>query len=289
MILPLGFVTTLRPRALAGGAGDRRAVHRSRRGQSRWAKPPRGLPRDGAIFSCAVDQFLKATTNRRSQSCAKKAMKAARKMAAGASGKLRGLGAIFPPMVYILIVFRALGYPDDHPRVVKAHKDLRDFFIEKAMTIRIQPCVSPVWDTGLALHALAEAGLIAEIRRRPRDGWLLEKECRTLPIGRKLPGRSSRRGWFSNFPIRIIRMWTTRRWWHHGLKRAGGETAAGDRARRRMAAGDAEHDGGWAAFDRTQGSADPGKNPLRRSQRHAGSELPGHRRARVRMPGPLRQ
>ena len=26
-----------------------------------------------------------------------------------------GLGAIFPPMVYILIVFRALGYADDHP------------------------------------------------------------------------------------------------------------------------------------------------------------------------------
>ena len=26
-----------------------------------------------------------------------------------------GLGAIFPPKVYVLIVFRALGYPDDHP------------------------------------------------------------------------------------------------------------------------------------------------------------------------------
>ena len=25
----------------------------------------------------------------------------------------QGLGAIFPPMVYILIVFRALGYSDD--------------------------------------------------------------------------------------------------------------------------------------------------------------------------------
>ncbi len=45
--------------------------------------------------------------------------------------------------------------------MVKAHKDLTDFYIREGDTIRLQPCVSPVWDTGIALHALAEAGLTA--------------------------------------------------------------------------------------------------------------------------------
>ena len=31
-----------------------------------------------------------------------------------------GLGAIFPPMVYALMALRLLGYPDDHPQVVRA-------------------------------------------------------------------------------------------------------------------------------------------------------------------------
>src|SRR5206468_7766092 len=90
-----------------------------------------------------------------------------------------GLGAIFPPMVYILIVFRILGYADDHPRVVAAHKHLHDFFIRDGDEIRIQPCLSPVWDTGLALHALAEAGLPAGAAAATRAAqWLLSKECK---------------------------------------------------------------------------------------------------------------
>ena len=60
-------------------------------------------------------------------------------------------------MVYILIVFKALGYRDDHPKVLEAHQHLRDLFLKDGDKIRIQPCHSPVWDTGLALHALADA------------------------------------------------------------------------------------------------------------------------------------
>src|SRR5205085_12299764 len=89
-----------------------------------------------------------------------------------------GLGAIFPPMVYILIVFRILGYADDHPRVVAAHQHLKDFFIREGDAIRIQPCLSPVWDTGIALHALAENDLSpdSDAARRATE-WLLSKEC----------------------------------------------------------------------------------------------------------------
>ena len=91
-----------------------------------------------------------------------------------------GLGPIFPPMVYILIALRALGYPDDHPKVIEAHNHLRGLFLEEGDTIRVQPCHSPVWDTGLALHGLAESGLDADTdAARRASQWLLAKECRT--------------------------------------------------------------------------------------------------------------
>ena len=72
-----------------------------------------------------------------------------------------GLGAIFPPMVYILIALKALDYPDDHPKVLEAHKHLDDLMIHDPDKdqIRFQPCWSPIWDTGIAAYALTEAGL----------------------------------------------------------------------------------------------------------------------------------
>ena len=92
-----------------------------------------------------------------------------------------GLGAIFPPMVYILIALRVMGWSDDHPLILKAHKDLDDFMIvdEAKQQIRLQPCFSPVWDTGIAAYALADAGYDHRDERVRRCGdWLLSKECR---------------------------------------------------------------------------------------------------------------
>jgi squalene-hopene/tetraprenyl-beta-curcumene cyclase len=78
-----------------------------------------------------------------------------------------GLGAIFPPMVYLQVAFNALGYDRNHPVLQKAERDLDDFMIAEPNEdprldhVRLQPCFSPVWDTGIALYALTEAGLTA--------------------------------------------------------------------------------------------------------------------------------
>jgi len=40
-----------------------------------------------------------------------------------------GLGAIFPPMVYILIALRCRGYKADHPKIIEAEKHLDDLMI----------------------------------------------------------------------------------------------------------------------------------------------------------------
>ena len=70
-----------------------------------------------------------------------------------------GLAAVFPAMLNALIALRALGYSKDHPAYVKAAKDFEGLFVDDPEDFRIQPCLSPVWDTSINLIALAESGV----------------------------------------------------------------------------------------------------------------------------------
>jgi squalene-hopene/tetraprenyl-beta-curcumene cyclase len=69
-----------------------------------------------------------------------------------------GLGAIFPAMVNALEVMTLLGYPKDDPRRATAKRALEKLLVVNASSAYCQPCVSPVWDTGLAALAMQEAG-----------------------------------------------------------------------------------------------------------------------------------
>ena len=92
-----------------------------------------------------------------------------------------GLGAIFPSMVYLQIALKKLGRLRTDPVIQRAEKDLDDFFLirENGESIKIQPCLSPVWDTGIALYSLTEAGLDqTDPSVRAAADWLLSKECR---------------------------------------------------------------------------------------------------------------
>lgn len=97
-----------------------------------------------------------------------------------------GLGAIFPPMVYLQIAFQALGYKRSHPVIQKAELDLDDFIIDephhdpKLDHVRLQPCFSPVWDTGIALYAMTEAGHTAASDPQLASvcDWLVARQVR---------------------------------------------------------------------------------------------------------------
>ena len=69
-----------------------------------------------------------------------------------------GVGAIFPPIIYTIISLYCLGYPRDSKEMQYALNQLDDLMLEDEETLRVQPCVSPVWDTALSLNALALAG-----------------------------------------------------------------------------------------------------------------------------------
>jgi squalene-hopene/tetraprenyl-beta-curcumene cyclase len=67
-----------------------------------------------------------------------------------------GLGAIFPAMANSILMFDALGVPKDDPRYVIARASLEKLLVVKDNEAYCQPCLSPVWDTALAAHALLE-------------------------------------------------------------------------------------------------------------------------------------
>jgi squalene-hopene/tetraprenyl-beta-curcumene cyclase len=68
-----------------------------------------------------------------------------------------GLGGIFPAMANTLMAFDALGIKRNDPRVITARKAIDKLLIFEGDEAYCQPCLSPVWDTGLAVHAMLEA------------------------------------------------------------------------------------------------------------------------------------
>ena len=88
-----------------------------------------------------------------------------------------GLGGIYPAMANAVMALHTLGYPEDHPKMAEGVKEIELLGIEEADRFHLQPCLSPVWDTPLAVNALVESAL-------PRDHpallraatWLLQQQ-----------------------------------------------------------------------------------------------------------------
>jgi squalene-hopene/tetraprenyl-beta-curcumene cyclase len=88
-----------------------------------------------------------------------------------------GLGAIFPAMANSVMMFDALGYPPDHPQRAIARRSIEKLLAVHEDEAYCQPCVSPVWDTSLACHALLEVGgerAVAQARKAL--DWLVPKQ-----------------------------------------------------------------------------------------------------------------
>jgi squalene-hopene/tetraprenyl-beta-curcumene cyclase len=96
-----------------------------------------------------------------------------------------GWGGIQPPWVYSIMALHLMGYPMDHPVLVAALAGLEGFTVRErssdGMVRRLEACQSPVWDTALAVVALADAGLDAHHPAMIKAGrWLVDEEV-TVP------------------------------------------------------------------------------------------------------------
>jgi len=76
-----------------------------------------------------------------------------------------GLGAIYPAMANSVMMYDCLGIGPEDPRRKIARESVERLLVIKDDEAYCQPCVSPVWDTALAAHAMMEAGHEAEADR----------------------------------------------------------------------------------------------------------------------------
>ena len=130
-------------------------------------------------FFLGVDKVLKFADRRLPQSWRKPGIRAAHQWMFNHFENSDGLGAIFPPMIYTVVALEALGYSRNSAPFTWALRQLDDLMIEEDGKVRLQPCVSPVWDTAIAAIALADSdvppdhqALVKAVR------WLLSKEIR---------------------------------------------------------------------------------------------------------------
>ena len=121
--------------------------------------------------------------------------------------KSDGLGAIYPGILNSIVALRCLGYSTDDPQVIRALSEFEKLGIDEPgvpdhaePTFRMQPCMSPVWDTALAMFALGESGVAKDDPRMLKAAdWILSKEVRTkgdwaVKVPNIVPG-----GWYFEF------------------------------------------------------------------------------------------
>jgi squalene-hopene/tetraprenyl-beta-curcumene cyclase len=166
-----------------------------------------------------------------------------------------GLGGIYPAMANTVLMFDALGYDPDHPQAATAWASVRRLLVVGEDRAYCQPCLSPVWDTCLAGHALAEADDAAAGPVAAAAAWLRDRQvldvvgdwARARP--KAVPG-----GWAfqyenAHYPdvddTAVVAMLL------HRHRLAGGDAALSEAVRRARdwVVGMQSHDGGWGSFD----------------------------------------
>ncbi|EIV93822.1 prenyltransferase/squalene oxidase repeat-containing protein [Frankia sp. QA3] len=92
-------------------------------------------------------------------------------------------GGIQPPWVYSVMALHLMGYPLNHPVIATAFRGMERYVIRRdtpeGPIRQIEACQSPVWDTALAVVALADAGVPGDHPAMVKAGrWLVDEEVR---------------------------------------------------------------------------------------------------------------
>ena len=128
-----------------------------------------------------TDRMLRAVEHRMPKKRRARAIAAAMKFVEERLNGVDGIGGIFPAMVNAVLAMEAAGYAKDDPRLVTAKEAIDRLLVVRQDEAYCQPCWSPVWDTGLAAHALMEARNERESPAMEKAAdWLLEREIKTL-------------------------------------------------------------------------------------------------------------
>jgi squalene-hopene/tetraprenyl-beta-curcumene cyclase len=167
-----------------------------------------------------------------------------------------GLGAIYPPMANIVMMYEALGKGPDFPPRAITRRGIDKLLVIGEHEAYCQPCVSPVWDTALTCHALAEAGGDDAIEKMKQGlDWLKPKQVLDLKGDWAVKAPDVRPGGWAfqynnaHYPdlddtaVVVMAMDRSRR--QTGSKEYDQAISRG----REWIEGLQSRDGGWAAFD----------------------------------------
>ncbi len=164
-----------------------------------------------------------------------------------------GLGAIYPPMMYVIMALDLLGYPPDHPDRVEAESQFERLMVDDGERFFFQPCFSVVWDTAIAAFALGESGSAQAGHMERTAEWLLSKEVRRKGDWSVMRPHLAPSGWYfeyaNEFYPDIDDTAMVLLALRHGKARNHGAQRAAEKRALDWLLGMQSKDGGWAAFD----------------------------------------
>ena len=253
-VVPLTVVAALRPaRPLPFGIDE--------------LEVPREAAASGSRFWRAFDRVLRAYDDHPIGPLRRLAVRRAIRWIRERQEADGSWGGIQPPWVYSLLALHLTGSAPDSPELKAGLAGLDGFTIREqtpaGVVRRLEACQSPVWDTGLAVTALRDAGVAADddaVVRAAR--WLVGEEVRVRGDWAVRRPRLAAGGWAFEFA--------------NDLYPDVDDTAEVVLALRRAAVDDAGSlgrglawmtgmqcgDGGWAAFDADNTSPLPRKLPF---------------------------
>lgn len=219
---------------------------------------PLEFPNDEGFFSwrnffLVTDKCLKFWERHGSRGLRTKAIRRAEQWMLQRTRYTDGLGAIYPPMMYVIMALDLLGYPKDHPDVKEAEKQFFNLLVDDERGFFFQPCFSPVWDTAIAAYALGESGVVPDAKLSRTVDWLLTKEVRRKGDWSVKRPNVEPSGWYFEFANEYYPDIDDTAQVLLALARAHGSSSAKQEACTQRAINwllaMQSKDGGWAAFD----------------------------------------
>lgn len=180
MLLPLAIINHFKPTRILPGEKQLHELYPLGTEQSDLRLPRSEKFWTWRNFFLRLDDTLKFLQPLRIRPLRRRALEQAERWMLERIGEgSDGLAAVFPAMLNCLIALRTLGYSKTNPVYAKAEKDFAGLFVDDPEDFRIQPCLSPVWDTAITTISLVESGLPAEHPALQKAAeWLVNKEVR---------------------------------------------------------------------------------------------------------------
>ena len=176
VIVPLLVVMAKKPLAENPSGTDIRELFVTPpENEKRYNVNPTGSPW-GSLF-LGLDQVLQRVEPFFPKRSRRRALDAAMSFIKERLNGEEGLGGIFPAMVNAVIAMEVMGHDKDHPDVITAKKAIRRLLVIREEDAYCQPCLSPIWDTALASHAMLEVSDREDsVSARRALDWLVERQ-----------------------------------------------------------------------------------------------------------------